>query len=431
MSERVGLGQRLLAPYREGLQGLDRRAYVVMGATLLSVAARMSVVTFLGIYFARQVGIPVALVGLAFLIENLSRGVAAPVLGAISDRIGRRPVLLAAMLATATILPLFLLVESVPMLLAWSVTLGVAQSGFWPASMALLMDLTPPDRRQAVLGVNYTALSIGYTIGVLPAGYVLGLGFGVLALASSLGFLAVALLIGLGLRGQLPQVRAEGPRVSILADLRRAPQDRAFLLLAGLAIVFPIGLGLVTQVAPLYGDASGLDEASIGVALALNGPLLALLSIPVNTRISRSGPYRFLPVSAAILALSYVVLVLGGGFAHIAFAILVFTVGELVFSAALPTAVAILAPPGQRGAYQGAWGFVFATGSGAALFLSGLLERAVGWRATWVVWTAVTALAGIALVLARPRLRRTADERLALQQAHEAARAGEGKLQDA
>lgn len=414
MAVRTGLAQRLLEPYREGLAGLDRRAYVVMAATLLSVAARMSVVTFLGIYFTRHVGVPIALVGLAFLVENLSRGVVAPVAGAVSDRVGRRPVLLASMLATALLLPAFLLVQGPASLFAWSLLLGAAQAGSWPAAMALLLDVTPPERRQAVLSVNYTALSIGYTVGVLPAGYVLGLGFGVLALMSCAGFLLVALLVGLGLRGPLPQVRAEGPRASLLTDLRRAPQDRAFLLLAGLGVVFPIGIGLVTAVAPLYGDHEGLDEGAIGVALALNGPLLALLSIPVNTRISRSGPYRFLPVSAAILAAAYAVLVFGGTFAHIASAILVFTAGELIFSAALPTAVAILAPPGQRGTYQGAWAFVFATGSGAALFLSGLFEGAWGWRATWAAWAALTALAGVALVLARPRLRRAADERLAL-----------------
>lgn len=425
MPLRAGLWQRLLAPYREGLAGLDRRAYVVMLATLLSVAARMSVVTFLGIYFTRQVGLSIALVGFAFLAENLARGFAAPVAGAVSDRVGRRPVLLASILATAFVLPSFLLVRDPLTLLAWSVVLGVTQSGAWPASMALLMDLTPPARRQAVLSVNYTALAAGYTLGVLPAGYILGLGFGALAAASSLGFFSIALLVGLGLRGPMPQTRAEGPRSSLLADVGRAPRDRAFLLLAGLGVVFPIGIGLVTSVTPLYGDHEGLDEASIGVALALNGPLLALLVIPVNVRISRSGPYRFLPVAAGILAASYLVLVWGGGFGHLVGAILVFTVGELVFSSAIPTAVAILAPPGQRGAYQGAWGFVFSVGTGSALFLSGLLEGAWGWRATWLAWAGATALAGVALLLARPRLRRAADERMA------AAREREAKLQDA
>ena len=54
----------------------------------------MSLVTFLGIYFVREAGIDLATVGLAFLCEHLLRGLAAPFFGALSDRVGRRPLLL-------------------------------------------------------------------------------------------------------------------------------------------------------------------------------------------------------------------------------------------------------------------------------------------------------------------------------------------------
>jgi len=71
----------------------------------------MSLVTFLGIYFVREARIELATVGLAFLCENLLRGVLAPMFGALSDRVGRRPLLLAASLVTAAVLPSFLLVR--------------------------------------------------------------------------------------------------------------------------------------------------------------------------------------------------------------------------------------------------------------------------------------------------------------------------------
>ena len=54
----------------------------------------MSLVTFLGIYFVREAGIALATVGAAFLCENLLRGLAAPLFGALSDRVGRRPLLI-------------------------------------------------------------------------------------------------------------------------------------------------------------------------------------------------------------------------------------------------------------------------------------------------------------------------------------------------
>src|SRR5207253_3790328 len=88
-----------------GLLALDRRIAVVVSANFLAIAARMSLVQFLGIYFVHRAGIDVTTVGLAFLCENLARGLLAPMFGALSDRIGRRVLLLTAALSTAVVLP--------------------------------------------------------------------------------------------------------------------------------------------------------------------------------------------------------------------------------------------------------------------------------------------------------------------------------------
>lgn len=410
----MGFFARVMGPYRAGVRGLDRRVWLVVSMTLLSVAARMSLYTFVGIHFTRNIGISLALVGLAYLVENLVRGLVSPFAGALSDRVGRKPVLVGAALLTGITLPAFLLVDDAASLLAWAALVGACQSGMWPASAALLLDLTPPERRQAVMGLNYTAISIGYTVGVAPAGFLLVLGFDALAIAAGAGFLVIAATYLVALRA--PPIAAEGaPGRSLLRDLAVAPRDPAFLLLAALGVVFPLGIGLIANVAPLYSSQAGLDEGRIGLALAVNGPLLAILSIPVSAWLSSRGPYRHLALAAALLAASYVALVVDAGFGALILASVVFTAGELIFSSALPTAVAALAPAGLRGTYQGAWGFVFSLGVGGAVFFTGLMESAWGWRGAWVAWTILTSLVAGALIAARPTFRRLADARAAEQ----------------
>lgn len=400
---------RVLGSYRDGLAGVDRRVFLVATMTLLSVASRMSVYTFLGIYFTREVGLSLALVGAAYLLENVLRGLIAPLAGALSDRVGRAPVIAASALASAAVLPTFLLVDSPATLLAWGAALGLAQAGMWPATSALLMDFARPEQRQAVLGLNYTMLSIGYTLGVAPAGFLLTLGFPTLAAASAGGFVVIAATYALTMRKGLP--RQARPQASFASDLARAPRDPSFVTLASLAIVFPLGIGLIAAVSPLYAKDAGLDETAIGLALAVNGPLLALFALPVSTWLTRYGPYRHLVLAAAFLAASYLSLIVSGGFTALVVASVVFTAGELIFSSALPAAVAGLAPPGLRGAYQGAWAMVHSVGFGAAVFLTGLAQPLFGWRTTWILWTALTALATLGLAMARPRFRRMADER--------------------
>src|SRR5262249_10226443 len=91
----------------------------------------------------------------------------------------------------------------------------------------------------------------------------------------------------------------------------------------------------------------------------------------------------------------------------------VFSFGELVFSSAVPAAVARLAPPGRRGAYQGAWTLVSSVSMGSALFVSGLLRDATGWTGAWILYAAVAFVASVLLVLTRERFLRAGAWRLA------------------
>src|SRR5262249_45103839 len=155
---------------------------------------------------------------------------AAPFFGALSDRVGRRPLLIISAAATAVVLPCFLLVQGPASLLAWSLALGLTGAVNMPVATAQLLDLAPPQRRQAVLALNYTGMSVAYTLGVMPAGYVAEQGYGFLAATSALGYVVVAALYVFALRGVLPMdVR---PAENTLKASAFAFRDRMFLAFA-------------------------------------------------------------------------------------------------------------------------------------------------------------------------------------------------------
>lgn len=371
----------------------------------------MSLVTFLGIYFVHEAGIALATVGAAFLCENLLRGLLAPFFGALSDRTGRRPLILGASLLTAAVLPCFLLVHGPFTLFAWSLAMGVAGAVTMPVGSALLLDLAPVDRRQSVLAVNYTVVSVGYTLAVTPAGYVAEQGYGLLAALSGGSYLLVPILYAVGLRGPLPLERASSDE-GFYKGLASVFRDRVLLAFAAIAFVFPFSMGCVVYASPLFGAELGLGEGFIGVVLGLNSVIVALLAVPVATRMEHAGPFRWLGWAAFLVAAA---LACFGAVPHAAAALVagtvVFSFGELLFSSAVPAAVARLAPPGRRGAYQGAWTLVSSFSMGSALFVSGLLRDAIGWAGAWSVYAAVTAAAALALLACRARFKSLSDAR--------------------
>ena len=366
----------------------------------MAVAARMSLVTFLGIYFVREAGIALATVGVAFLCENLLRGMAAPLFGAWSDRVGRRPLLIASAAATAVVLPCFLLVEGPASLFAWSLALGLTGAVNMPVATAQLLDLAPPERRQAVLALNYTGMSIAYTIAVMPAGYVAEQGYGLLAATSALGYVVVAALYVLALRGiPLPEARpAENPLGASLFAFR----DRRFLAFAALAFVFPFSMGQVVTVSPIFAADVGVSEGTIGLVLGGNSIIVAALALPVAARMEAKGPFRYLPVAAVLVAAGFVSYSLSFDAATTYLAgTIIFSFAELIFSSAVPASVARIAPSGRRGAYQGAWALVASVSMGSALLLSSALRDAIGWPGAWLAYAGLLAFAALGFFLKR------------------------------
>jgi len=360
----------------------------------------MSLVTFLGIYFVRKAGIDLATVGVAFLCEHLLRGVAAPLFGALSDRIGRRSLLIASAAMTAMVLPCFLLVEGPASLFAWSLALGLTGAVNMPVSNALLLDLAPPERRQSTLALNYTSMSVAYTLGVMPAGYIAEQGYGFLAATAAAGYVLVVLLYAMFLKGTVPLERASR---SMPFDALRDP---SLLRFAAVGFVFPFSMGLVVSATPLYAADAGVGEGYIGLVLGANSILVALLALPVAARIEASGPSKYLGLAAVIVAVAHICYsAIPGVAAAFLVGTIVFSFAELIFSSAVPATVARLAPPGRRGAYQGTWALVASVSMGSALFFSGVLREAFGWRAAWAIFAAIALAAGLLLIASREKVR--------------------------
>lgn len=399
--------------YRGALAGLDPRVGWVSAAFFVYLGARFSVLTFVSIYFVQERGLPAAAVGAGFLAENVVRALAAPFAGSLSDRFGRVPLLATSALGAALVMPAFLLVRDLPSLVAWSLVIGLVQAPFFPVGTALLLDLVPPERRQRALALNYSVVSIGYTVAVAPAGFLAERGFEMLAAASAALFALTGAIVLLRLRGAQPDgARHPEARPGLLAHTVQAFRDGPFVALALLAFTFPLAIGLISFAFPLYAADGGAQASEIGLALAGSALLIAVLGVPANTALERRGPFRPLPFASLLIAGSYLALVAAGAsFPALVVAVTIFTLGEIVFSASLPTAVAALAPAGARGSYQGAWGMVGALAMGSALFVAGLGRESVGWGATWLGFAMLTAIGGIGLYLGQHPLSRIAQER--------------------
>src|SRR4030095_42978 len=123
------------------------------------------VATFLGGDTARAASV----YGLFGTVWALMQFVAAPVLGALSDRFGRRPVILLSNLGLGLDYVVMALAPNLACLFAGRVLSGITAASV-PTAGAYIADVTPPERRAGGFGLIGAAFGIGFVLGPAVGG---------------------------------------------------------------------------------------------------------------------------------------------------------------------------------------------------------------------------------------------------------------------
>jgi predicted MFS family arabinose efflux permease len=131
--------------------------------------------------------------GLCVTTFSLAYMISAPLFGHVSDRIGKRRVLICCLFAFGTVNLLTASVAHFPWLLALRLFAGAAAAGVSPSIYALVGDAAPPDRRATWLAMTVSGLLVSLAFGASPAALVCAT-FGWAAVFVALAFFSVALV---------------------------------------------------------------------------------------------------------------------------------------------------------------------------------------------------------------------------------------------
>lgn len=232
-----------------------------------------------------------AVIGVLFSVFSLMQFVFSPMWGRVSDRIGRRPVLLISLVGSVVFYGLFGVAVSLPaesatlaltLMFVARVGAGVAGASVGTAA-AVIADCTPPERRAKGMALIGIAFGLGFTFGPLIAYFGLELfeqaRWGVGALASILSAVALGLAVFLfpeTLRPGGPPARKELFSISQTAEVLKMPAVGPLVLIYFLAIFafanFEATLALFTEAAFRMGNRDNfLLFATVGAVLMFAG----------------------------------------------------------------------------------------------------------------------------------------------------------------
>ena len=121
------------------------------------------IVPFLA-YYVESFGAHEAVVGLLMSSYSLAQFLFAPVWGRVSDRVGRRPILLVGLLGSVAGFTLFALADTLSMLFIGRILMGIFGATI-PTAQAAVADVTAPEDRARGMGLIGAAIGLGFILG--------------------------------------------------------------------------------------------------------------------------------------------------------------------------------------------------------------------------------------------------------------------------
>ncbi|MEV0385565.1 MFS transporter [Nonomuraea sp. NPDC050643] len=376
---------------------MRRSAQVVISATVFVDLLGFTLILPALPFYATELGATGLWFGALMSAYSVAQLVAAPVLGRLSDRYGRRPLVLLALAGSALSMAFTGSSSSLTALLAGRVLAG-AFGGSISVAQAYLADAEPAERRTGAMARMGAAIGMAFVIGPALGGVLAPLGFGACAYAAA-ALAAANLAAAFAWLPEPSRHRASGRRPGPGADKPgRAPVT---LLAATTFLGMAAFVGMETTLAFLTRDRYGWDATAIGLALAAAGLAMAAVQAGLVARLARRwGDARVAAAGAVTMAGCMAAVPMSATWWQCLAAVCLLAAGHGLLTPTVAGLLAAAGPPERRGARLGSGQSAGAAARIAGPAAAGLLFD-VGTALPYLAGAASAALAAVA-VLAVP-----------------------------
>jgi MFS transporter, DHA1 family, tetracycline resistance protein len=330
------------------------RLLPILGITFIDILGFSIMIPLLP-FFVKKFGAPDFAVGIVFAAYSFAQLIAGPVWGNVSDRIGRKMVLIVSQVGATFAWALMALAPSLPFVVLSRALEGLS-GGNIGVTQAYIGDLVEPKRRGEAFSYLGAAFSAGFVFGPATGGW----------LAERYGF-AVPFLLAAGLQAltllltvfMLPESRgknSEEERAAVgLGDIARSLGDKAVAPVLWLRLVYTFAMyGWFSAMTLILHAQLRWDVAQISYVFASFGVLQVVLQLAVVGRIVDAVGNRVATNAGLGLCLAAFVLVPFATTFPLAVALLLlFGAGLSILNSAFPALASEVSPDDRRGTVLG------------------------------------------------------------------------------
>jgi MFS family permease len=368
-----------------GMVGLERAVLPLLAEHDFQLTSRTAVLSFIVTF------------GVTKALANLFAG-------RMSDRIGRKKILIAGWIVALPVPLLIMLAPSWGWIVAANILLGINQGLCWSTTVIMKIDLVGPTRRGLAMGLNEFAGYVAVALAALASGFIaatyalrpqpfyLGVAFALAGLLLSIFFVRESAAHA---RAEARQLRGGNSQPPSMQPTFRAMfmnvswKDRALSSASQAGMINNLNDGMAWGLFPLYFAGSGLALGQVGLLAATYPGVWGVTQLGTGALSDRVGRKSMIVAGMWIQAIGILLVILGSGFGIWLLAMSLLGFGTALVYPTLLAAISDVAHPEWRASAVGVYRLWRDGGYAIGALLAGVLADALG-----ITW-AMAAIAGL------------------------------------
>ena len=364
---------RVLKIYRE----YPRDFWMMIAVNFVDRLGGSLLFPFFALYITKKFDVGMTQVGGLFAVFFISSFLGAFPGGALTDRFGRKGIIIFSLISTSFSTLLMGFVNTFQLFLIVAFVSGIFTDVCGPAYEAVFMDMLPEEQRASGFGIRRVAFNLAIVLCPVIGGLIAARSYLALFIIDAIVSAIVALMV-FRLIPETKPVAAEGKEQESMAETFRGylqvVRDRKFMAFTLVCLLtWLVYMNMNTTLGVFLRDQYGVPESGYGSLISINAAMVVVLQFPITRRMEKHPPMLMMALGAFFIALGLLLYGFGSAFWWFAIAMAILTIGEMI---AIPTANAIVAkfsPEDMRGRYNfvygNSWGLSFAIGP----YLAGLV----------------------------------------------------------
>jgi len=359
---------------REIYHEFPRKFWVVVGVMFIDRIGGTLLFPFFSLYITQKFQVGMTEAGLILGLFSIFGLVGQMIGGALTDKFGRRKLILFGLVFSALSTLTLGLVNNYATLIPLAMLIGILSDISGPAHQAMMADILPEEKRQEGFGLMRVIANLSWIIGPTIGGFIAGRSYLALFIIDAAISCVVAVLFYFLISETKPEPHPGQKPASVFETFKGYAEvfkDRAYIAF----VLVMISMGLVygqmySSLSVYLRDVHQVDPQGYGFLMSTSAITVILFQFWVSRRIKHSAPFLIMAFGAVFYVIGFGMFGFVAAFWLFMAAIVIITIGEMLVSPTMQTLTANFAPEAMRGRYMAVFGFAWmlpsAIGPGAA-----------------------------------------------------------------